>query len=476
MILVGDVGGTRTRLALAAQADGGWRITGVEERSRPRPTSRRRSRDSCAAPGPRARPRRSAAPAPVSADGSIRLTNVGRPARTRGARARPPASRASCSSTISARSPKRFRTCRANRSLPAAAAQPVAGEPVAVLGPGTGLGTAIGAPGPGGWIAIPGEGGHADLAPVDDEELEIWQRLRRAHGRVSAEPCCAGRGSSGCMPRSPVESRSARPRSTRPPGAASPRRVRTHALFTRWLGRVAGNLALIAGARGGVYLAGGILPRWGARFDVAAFRRAFEDKAPYAEWLRAIPSVHRDASAAGPARPRRSSRTRGVSAGARHDRRAGDAARPRRHRHRARFRAGDARDRDRRCSGACRQPRHATVVGVRGLGRPDDRRRARALLSGAGFLHRRGRARAARPRRAGRHGPARRARASSSARASRGPGEFTERAFHNGKLDLVQAEAIADLISAGSAEAARAALRSLVGRVLARGRRRSRRA
>jgi tRNA modification GTPase len=43
------------------------------------------------------------------------------------------------------------------------------------------------------------------------------------------------------------------------------------------------------------------------------------------------------------------------------------------------------------------------------------------------------------------------------------PGEFSERAFHNGKLDLIQAEAIADLISAGSAEAARAALRSLSG-------------
>jgi glucokinase len=63
-----------------------------------------------------------------------------------------------------------------------------------------------------------------------------------------------------------------------------------HALFTRWLGRVAGNLALIAAARGGVYLAGGILPRWGERFDVAAFRRGFEDKPPYTEWLRAIPA------------------------------------------------------------------------------------------------------------------------------------------------------------------------------------------
>jgi glucokinase len=47
---------------------------------------------------------------------------------------------------------------------------------------------------------------------------------------------------------------------------------------------------LIAGARGGVYLAGGILPRWGAHFDAPAFRRAFEDKAPYSAWLAAIPT------------------------------------------------------------------------------------------------------------------------------------------------------------------------------------------
>jgi len=43
------------------------------------------------------------------------------------------------------------------------------------------------------------------------------------------------------------------------------------------------------------------------------------------------------------------------------------------------------------------------------------------------------------------------------------PGEFTERAFHNGKIDLAQAEAVADLIDAGSRDAARAAMRSLQG-------------
>lgn len=48
------------------------------------------------------------------------------------------------------------------------------------------------------------------------------------------------------------------------------------------------------------------------------------------------------------------------------------------------------------------------------------------------------------------------------------PGEFSERAFLNGRMDLAQAEAVADLIDAGSAEAARAALRSLHGEFSAR--------
>jgi glucokinase len=61
-------------------------------------------------------------------------------------------------------------------------------------------------------------------------------------------------------------------------------------LFTRWLGAFAGSLALTAGARGGVYLAGGIVPAWGERFEGQVFRRAFEDKPPFADWLKTVPS------------------------------------------------------------------------------------------------------------------------------------------------------------------------------------------
>ena len=85
-----------------------------------------------------------------------------------------------------------------------------------------------------------------------------------------------------------VHDRLDRRRGARAVALRNPARRRPHGRAeAMW---VAGNLALIAGARGGVYLAGGILPRWGARFDGAAFRRGFEDKPPYTAWLRAIPS------------------------------------------------------------------------------------------------------------------------------------------------------------------------------------------
>jgi glucokinase len=285
MILVGDVGGTRTRLALAAQANDAWELSGVEESATTPDLADKVRRF--------VRGRRLVAAAfggagPVAADGSIRLTNAD-------VRLSPPelAQAAGIPSVVVVNDFGAI--AQAIPSLPRLSLAPcgggkaVAGEPVVVLGPGTGLGTAIGACGPGGWHAIAGDGGHADLAPVDDEELEIWQRLRHAHGRVSAETILCGPGLerlyaavTGATLRAPdIDVAAWR-------GDAGA--VRTHALFTRWLGRFAGNLALFAGARGGVYLAGGILPRWAARFDTAAFRRAFEDKAPYTDWLRAIPS------------------------------------------------------------------------------------------------------------------------------------------------------------------------------------------
>lgn len=290
MILVCDVGGTRTRLALAVRTENGFELTDLEET----PTS----------PDVAAKVRRFVSSKHVTAaafggagavspNGSLRLTNADvllDPSELARAAGIPRVVLVNDFGAIAESIPQ----LPQSSLIALGSGKPVDREPVIVLGAGTGLGTAIGAYGPGGWHAIAGDGGHADLAPVDDEEVEIWQRLRRAHGRVSAETILCGPGLERLHAAIAGRPLAGRPLTAPEIDAAAWRRdpdaLRTHALFTRWLGRVAGNLALVAGARGGVYLAGGILPRWAGRFDVAAFRRAFEDKAPYDAWLRAIPS------------------------------------------------------------------------------------------------------------------------------------------------------------------------------------------
>lgn len=286
MILVCDVGGTRTRLALAAPADGSWTLSALEE-SRTTPDVLAKVARFCA--GRKVTAAAFGGAGPVGADGCIDLTNAGVYLD--------PAALAKAAGVGRAIVVNDFRAiAEAVPYLPRAAlascggGAAVAGEPVVVLGPGTGLGVTIGAMGPGGWHALQGEGGHTDLAPVDDEELEVWQRLRREHGRLSAESVLSGPGLERLY--AAIAGRTlAAPEIDAAAWRGETDAARAHAIFTRWLGRVAGNLALVAGARGGVYLAGGILPRWGARFDVASFRRAFEDKAPYNDWLAAIPTT-----------------------------------------------------------------------------------------------------------------------------------------------------------------------------------------
>ena len=287
MILVCDVGGTRTRLALAERAGGTFELSGVEESPTTpdvaakvaRYLSVRSARVSAAA---------FSGAGPPEADGGIRLTNAGvvlEPAALAKAAGVARATLVNDFHAIAVAMPH----LRQTAFLPCGGGTAVEGEAFIVIGAGTGLGVALSAPGPGGWRAIYGEGGHADLAPVDDEELAVWQTMRLAHGRVSAESVLSGPGLERLYTALAGATRSASDIDVAA-WRGEPAALKAHALFTRWLGRVAGNLTLIAGARGGVFLAGGIVPRWGARFDVAAFRHAFEDKAPYGPWLAAIPA------------------------------------------------------------------------------------------------------------------------------------------------------------------------------------------
>ena len=138
--------------------------------------------------------------------------------------------------------------------------------------------------------------------------------------------------------------------------------------------------------------------------------------------------------------------------------------RARRGRHRARL----GRDLRRWSRAAAARSRRATRPTCRSSTRRADRPRPRDPLPGAAFVHRRGRARTAGARRAGGAAAAAlptlpRSRQPRSGLRLAEPGEFTERAFLNDKLDLAQAEAVADLIDASTEAAARSAGRSLSG-------------
>ena len=77
---------------------------------------------------------------------------------------------------------------------------------------------------------------------------------------------------------------------------------RAVSMFCAMLGTVAGNLALTLGARGGIYIAGGIVPKLGDAFAQSHFRDRFEDKGRFSTYLAAIPTYrHRPA-------PRRAAR------------------------------------------------------------------------------------------------------------------------------------------------------------------------
>lgn len=169
--------------------------------------------------------------------------------------------------------------------------------PLGVLGPGTGLGVSglIPVPG-GGWRALSGEGGHVSLAAWDDDEARLLSILRAHHGHVSAERVLSGPGLVDLA--QAMAERDGLAFALHDPGAITALAVedddpfchRVVNQFCGFLGGMAGDLALTLGATGGVYLAGGILPRMAKLLPTSPFRRRFEDKGRMAEYLASIPS------------------------------------------------------------------------------------------------------------------------------------------------------------------------------------------
>lgn len=167
--------------------------------------------------------------------------------------------------------------------------------PVAILGPGTGLGVAGLVPGPDGPQVLVTEGGHVTMAPSDARESAILEHLRGRFGHVSAERVLSGEGlvnlyqAIAALDDRPIEALG--PAQITEKAVAESCRTCAAALttFCAMLGTMAGNLALTLGARGGVYLAGGVVPRFIPYLAASAFRDRFESKGRFRAYLTAVP-------------------------------------------------------------------------------------------------------------------------------------------------------------------------------------------
>lgn len=172
---------------------------------------------------------------------------------------------------------------------------PVANEPIGVLGPGTGLGVSGLVPSGGRWAALAGEGGHVTMAAATEREAAVLDRLRHRHQHVSAERVLSGMGLVNLYETlsqldgvDPVQRDAAAV--TEGAKTGDPHCAEAVAMFASMLGTVAGNLALTLGSRGGVYIAGGIVPKLGALFDGALFRQRFEAKGRMRSFVVGIPT------------------------------------------------------------------------------------------------------------------------------------------------------------------------------------------
>jgi glucokinase len=173
---------------------------------------------------------------------------------------------------------------------------PVDGAPKAVLGPGSGLGVSGLVRCGTDWVPLTGEGGHATLAPADDRESAAIDRMRRHFDHVSAERALSGPGlvnlydTLAGVDAVPSLGYTAPQITDHALHDTDRLCAETVAMFCAMLGTTAGNLALTLGARGGVYIAGGIVPRLGQWFAHSPFRDRFEAKGRFRAYMAAIPT------------------------------------------------------------------------------------------------------------------------------------------------------------------------------------------
>ncbi|WP_082616846.1 glucokinase [Massilia sp. Root418] len=167
---------------------------------------------------------------------------------------------------------------------------------IGLVGAGTGLGVSGLVPAGREWIALDSEGGHSTFAAVSEREIHILRKASERFGHVSAERVVSGPGirliyevlaeRSGAAPQA-IDTPAIIERGLRGECLVC---VETLETFCEMLGTIAGNVAITLGARGGIYIGGGIVPRLGGFFGRSGFRARFEQKGRLSSYNAQIPT------------------------------------------------------------------------------------------------------------------------------------------------------------------------------------------
>ena len=168
-------------------------------------------------------------------------------------------------------------------------------QPALVIAPGTGLGAAFLLNNAGKSVGLPTEAGHATFAPIDRVQAEIQSRLQGQYGHVSVERLLSGSGllaiatTLAKMNGQSIDVHDPRDVSARAAAGQCPTCIEAIRIFSSILGSTAGNLALTLLTGGGVFISGGLCRGLRPLLDVEALTEAFVAKGPLRSYLDGIP-------------------------------------------------------------------------------------------------------------------------------------------------------------------------------------------
>jgi len=172
----------------------------------------------------------------------------------------------------------------------------IPGTPVAVIGPGTGLGVSGLIPVGTRQVALQGEGGHTAFSPMDEKEVGVLRWLQRRYDHVSTERVVSGMGLENIYQAlcalDGVQAHALGPEKITEAALSNTNAQCAVALemFCAILGTAAANLVVTLGARAGCYIGGGIVPRLGDYFARSPFRSRFETKGRFSGYVAAVPT------------------------------------------------------------------------------------------------------------------------------------------------------------------------------------------